>query len=120
MIINALIRTEGKARMNICTACFRNTYQSELNELSKMSGGRKIKRMPLGSILLVASIESPIIPRLSENLPMRMLTMNRVGVKGMNLNTFCRLLIMIATVREKKRKKRTSASVVMYPLIMFD
>lgn len=62
MIMKALTKTEGKAKMKICTACFLKTYQSELKELSKMSGGRKIKRIPLGSMPEVASIESPMIP----------------------------------------------------------
>lgn len=113
MMMSALISTEGKAKIKICTACFLKTYQSELNELSKISGGRKINKIPRGSIPEVASIESPMMPKLYENLPMRILTTKRVGVKGMNFHTFCRLLMTIATVSEKKRKSRTSASCVM-------
>lgn len=64
MMIRALISTEGKAKMKICTACFLKTYQSELNELSKISGGRKINNIPLGSMPEVASIESPMMPKL--------------------------------------------------------
>ncbi len=41
-----------------------------------------MRRIPLGSIPDVASIESPIIPRFYENFPMRILTTKRVGVKG--------------------------------------
>lgn len=88
MMMNALTRTEGNASMNIWTACFRKTYQSELNELSKMRGGKKIKRIPLGSIPEVASIESPIIPNFYENFPIKILTTKSVGVKGMNFHTF--------------------------------
>lgn len=54
MMMKALMSTDGKARMKICEACLRKTYQSELKELSKMSGGRKIRRIPLGSIPEVA------------------------------------------------------------------
>lgn len=79
---NALTNTEGKARIKICPTCFLNTYQSELKELSKISGGKNMRRIPLGSIPEVASIESPIIPRFYENFPIRILTTKRVGVKG--------------------------------------
>lgn len=88
MIIKALISTDGNAKIKICTACFLKTYQSELKELSKIRGGKKIKRMPRGSMPEVASIESPIMPNFYENLPMRILTINRVGVKGINFQTF--------------------------------
>ena len=117
-MMKALTSTEGKARINICTACFLKTYQSELNELSKIRGGKKMRRIPRGSMPEVAYIESPIMPKLYENFPMRMLTTKRVGVKGRNFHTFCILLITIATVNEKKRKSRTSASCVMYPFII--
>jgi len=59
-----------------------------------------------------------MIPRCYENFPMTMLAMKRVGVKGMKLHAFCKLLMTIASVSERKRKSSTSASVVMYPLIM--
>lgn len=118
IMMNALISTEGKAKMKICTACFLKTYQSELKELSKISGGRKIKRIPRGSIPDVAYIESPIMPKLSENLPMRILTMKRVGVNGMNFHIFCKLLMTMATVSEKNKNSRTKASWVMNPFII--
>jgi hypothetical protein len=50
MMRNALTSTEGKAKMKIWTACFLKMYQSELNAPSKMRGGKKMSRMPLGSI----------------------------------------------------------------------
>lgn len=71
--------------------------------------------MPRGSIPEVAMIESPTSPKLSENLPMMILRTNKVGAKGRKLHFFCRLLMMIAMVSEKKRKKRMRASLVMYP-----
>ena len=88
MIAKAPTRTQGKAKMKICADCLLKTYQSELKELSKIRGGKNIRRIPLGSIPDVASIESPMIPRLSENLPITMLVMKRVGVKGIKLHTF--------------------------------
>lgn len=51
MIIDAPTRTQGNANMNICVACFLNIYQSELNPLSNIKGGKNISRMPRGSIL---------------------------------------------------------------------
>jgi hypothetical protein len=54
MMIRALTNTDGKARMKICTACFLKTYQSELKELSKIRGGKKMRRMPRGSMPEVA------------------------------------------------------------------
>jgi len=118
MIMSAPTNTQGKAKIKICPACFLKTYQSELKELSKMSGGKKMRRIPRGSMPDVAVIESPTIPRCPENLPMSMLVMKRVGVNGMKLHTFCKLLMTIATVNEKNKKNSTNASVVMYPLII--
>lgn len=62
MMREAPIRTAGKASKNICVACFLKMYQSELNPLSNMSGGKKINRIPLGSILDTASIDYPRMP----------------------------------------------------------
>jgi hypothetical protein len=39
-------------------------YQSELKAPSKMSGGKKIRSIPLGSIYEMVIMESPITPRL--------------------------------------------------------
>lgn len=110
---NAPIITQGKAKIKICADCFLKTYQSELNELSKMRGGRKIRSIPLGSISDVASNESPMIPRLSENLPITILVTKRVGVKGMKLQIFWILLMTIAREREINRKNKMRASVVI-------
>jgi hypothetical protein len=66
----------------------------------------------------VALIESPTNPRLSENLPITILSTNSEGAKGRKLNFFCRLFMTMAMVSEKKRKKRMRASVVIYPYIM--
>lgn len=58
----APMSTAGKARMKIWVACFLKMYQSELNPLSKISGGRKISRMLLGSILAMVLMDSPMTP----------------------------------------------------------
>ena len=113
IIIKAPMSTQGKAKMKIWADCFLKTYQSELKELSKMSGGKKISNIPLGSMPDVAFIESPTIPKLSENFPITMLAMNRVGVKGIKFHRFCRLFMTIAKVNEKNKKNSTSASVVI-------
>jgi hypothetical protein len=84
IIIIALIRTEGNAKINICTACFLNTYQSEFNELSKIRGGKKMSKIPRGSIYAVDYIDSPMTPSSFENLPSKILTTKSVGVYGMN------------------------------------
>lgn len=51
MISDAPTRTQGNASMNICVACFLKMYQSELNPLSNIRGGKNINRMPRGSML---------------------------------------------------------------------
>lgn len=112
-MINAPISTQGKARIKIWDACFRKTYQSELKELSKINGGKKISKIPRGSMPEVAFIESPTMPKLSENFPITILITKRVGAKGRKLHFFCKLFMTIAIVREKNKKKRISASVVI-------
>jgi len=62
IMISALTNTDGKARINIWDACFLNTYQSELKELSNIKGGRNISNIPRGSMLDIVYIELPIIP----------------------------------------------------------
>ena len=88
MIAMALTKTEGNARMNIWTDCFLKMYQSELNAPSKINGGRKISRIPLGSISEMVMIESPITPRSEAKYPKATLTMNKVGVYGMKVSVF--------------------------------
>lgn len=66
MIREAPMRTAGKASRNICVACFLKMYQSELNPLSNMSGGKNSNRIPLGSILDTAVMDYPRIPILGE------------------------------------------------------
>lgn len=80
IIIKAPISTAGKASMNIWTDCFLNIYQSELNELSKMSGGRKISKIPCGSIEEICFIDYPITPVCSHVYPSPTLIKNKVGV----------------------------------------
>lgn len=46
----ALTNTDGKAKMKIWTDCFLKMYQSELNAPSKISGGKKMISIPLGSM----------------------------------------------------------------------
>lgn len=43
--------TAGNAKIKICVACFLNMYQSELNPLSNIKGGKNINKIPLGSIV---------------------------------------------------------------------
>ncbi len=64
MMTKALTKTEGNARMKICTDCLRKMYQSELKAPSKINGGRKMMRIPRGSICEMAMIDSPMTPRL--------------------------------------------------------
>ena len=66
MINRALMRTAGNARINIWIDCFLKMYQSELKELSKMRGGRKMSKIPLGSMDDICLIELPTMPRLYE------------------------------------------------------
>lgn len=80
MIKNALTKTDGKAKIKIWTDCFLKMYQSELKAPQKMSGGKKMRRIPLGSIYEMAIMESPITPRLVAKYPRPTLTMKRVGV----------------------------------------
>lgn len=62
----APIKTAGNANINICTACFLNMYQSELNALSNIKGGKNISKMPLGSIFDIVVIDYPRIPIFGE------------------------------------------------------
>lgn len=62
IIIDAPTRTAGNANIKICIACFLKTYQSELNALSNISGGKNINKIPRGSICDIVSIDYPIIP----------------------------------------------------------
>ena len=55
-------------------------YQSELKAPSKMSGGKNMRRIPLGSIYEMAVMDSPMTPRLVAKYPRPTLTMKRVGV----------------------------------------
>ncbi len=61
-MIRAPTSTAGKARIKIWTDCFLNIYQSELKELSNMSGGRNIKSIPCGFISEICLIDSPMTP----------------------------------------------------------
>jgi hypothetical protein len=80
MIIEAPTNTAGNAKIKICIACFLKMYQSELNALSKIKGGRKINSMPLGSIFDIVLIDYPIMPMSFEKYPSPTLTKNNVGV----------------------------------------
>lgn len=82
MIIRAPTNTAGKASMNICTDCFLKMYQSELKELSKISGGKKMSKMPCGSIEEICLIDYPITPVCSHVNPSPRLIKNKVGVYG--------------------------------------
>lgn len=62
IMTKALTNTAGKANMKICIDCFLKIYQSELKELSKIRGGRKMSRIPRGSIDDICLIDYPIIP----------------------------------------------------------
>lgn len=64
IIMKALTKTDGKAKIKIWTDCFLKMYQSELKAPSKMSGGKKIRSIPLGSIYEMVIMESPMTPRL--------------------------------------------------------
>lgn len=64
IIIKALTKTDGKAKMKIWTDCFLKMYQSELKAPSKISGGKKMRSIPLGSISEMVVMESPMTPRL--------------------------------------------------------
>lgn len=46
MTKSALTNTAGKAKINICVACFLKVYQSEFKAHSKTSGGKKINNKP--------------------------------------------------------------------------
>ena len=119
IIAMALTKTEGNARINIWTACFLKMYQSELNAPSKINGGRKISRIPLGSISEMVMIESPITPRSEAKYPKATLTMNKVGVYGMKVSVFSSCLMMTAIVKPKNKKSRAKAYFETYPMIMF-
>jgi hypothetical protein len=80
MMVNALTKTAGKARINIWMDCFLKMYQSELNELSKIRGGRKISKISRGSIFDICLIDYPMMPVLLHENPKPMLMRNRVGV----------------------------------------
>jgi hypothetical protein len=78
-----------------------------------MRGGKKISKIPRGSISAVDSIDYPMTPSSSENLPSSILTTNRVGVYGMKGTIFCNCFMTIAIVREKNKKSKIRASAVM-------
>jgi hypothetical protein len=118
MMINALIKTEGKAKMKIWTACFLKMYQSELKAPSKMRGGKKMSRMPLGSISEIVMMDSPMTPRSVAKYPKATLIMKRVGVYGMKVNFFCTCLMMTAIVRPKNKKRSAKAYLETYPMII--
>ena len=63
-------------------------YQSELKAPSKISGGKKMRSIPLGSISEMVVMESPMTPRLVAKYPRATLTMKRVGVYGMKVSVF--------------------------------
>ena len=77
---SALTKTEGNAKMNICTDCFLKMYQSELKAPSKISGGKKRRRIPLGSIYEIVMMDSPMTPRSEAKYPKPTLIIKRVGV----------------------------------------
>jgi len=78
--MDAPTSTAGKAKMNICNDCFLKMYQSELNALSNMRGGKKMSRIPRGSIYDIVLIDYPIIPISFEKYPRPTLIRNNVGV----------------------------------------
>lgn len=80
IIAKALTNTEGNAKMNIWTDCFLKIYQSELNAPSKINGGKKISKIPRGSIYEIVMIDSPMTPKLVAKYPSPTLTMKSVGV----------------------------------------
>ena len=55
-------------------------YQSELKELSKISGGKNMRRIPRGSMDDIYSIDLPMMPKSGEKYPKLMLMRKRVGV----------------------------------------
>lgn len=71
--------------MNICTDCFLKMYQSEFNELSKIKGGKKINKIPLGSVLDIYWMDSPMMPVWGEKYPSPILIKNNVGAYGNEL-----------------------------------
>lgn len=79
-MMRAPTSTAGNASINICTDCFLKMYQSELKELSKMRGGRKISNMPCGSMDDICLIDYPMMPVCSHVQPSPTLTRNKVGV----------------------------------------
>jgi len=64
-------------------------------------------------------IDSPITPKLSAKYPRATLTINNVGVYGINVQDFCTCLIITAMVKPKKRKSRAKAYFETYPTIIF-
>ncbi len=85
-------------------------YQSELKELSKIKGGKKMISILLGSIVDISSIESPISPKWLLKYPSPTLTMNRVGVYGMKVNALCNCFNITAMVKAKNRNNIAKTS----------
>lgn len=66
MMMSAPTSTAGKAKIKIWTDCFLKMYQSELNELSKMSGGKNINKIEWGFIVEMYFNDYPKIPVYSD------------------------------------------------------
>ena len=115
MMMRAPTSTAGKANINIWMDCFLKIYQSELNELSKIRGGKNINSIDLGSIKEIFLIDYPMMPVLLHVYPNPTLIKNNVGVYGIQEYIDRSFFIITAIVKPKNRNIKARASGLINP-----